>query len=87
MYQAKTKGRDQAVVYSDTLQEQNDARLVIETGLRRALERDELRVHYQPVVTVGTGPLVGIRSARPLGAPDRGLVPPSSSSASPKTPG
>lgn len=77
MYQAKANGRDQAVVYSEVLREQNEARLMIESGLRRALERDELRVYYQPVVAVESGSLVGVEALVRWEHPTRGLVPPS----------
>jgi len=53
-----------------------DDRLAVETDLRRALELDQLELHYQPKVDIGTG---RVRSAEALirwRHPDRGLVPP-----------
>jgi diguanylate cyclase (GGDEF)-like protein/PAS domain S-box-containing protein len=76
MYQAKANGRDHVVVYSDILRQQNEARLTIESGLRRALERDELRVYYQPVVSVAGGSLVGMEALVRWEHPTRGLVQP-----------
>ena len=76
MYRAKATGRDRVVVYSDILRQQNEARLMTESGLRRALERNELRVFYQPVVSVASGELVGMEALVRWEHPTRGLVPP-----------
>ncbi|MCU1352727.1 MAG: hypothetical protein JWM05_1936, partial [Acidimicrobiales bacterium] len=76
MYQAKGNGRDRVVVYSDVLRERSEARLTIESGLRRALERNELRVHYQPVVSMDDGKLVGMEALVRWQHPTRGLVAP-----------
>ena len=44
--------------------------------LRRALEADELVLHYQPKVAVEDGAVIGRRGAGPLAAPDHGLLAP-----------
>jgi EAL domain-containing protein (putative c-di-GMP-specific phosphodiesterase class I) len=76
MYRAKAAGRNQAVVFDQGMHDQAAARLEAESGLRRALERDELRVHYQPVVDVGTGATVGFEALVRWQHPDLGLLPP-----------
>lgn len=58
MYAAKNRGGNQACFYSATMTEQARERLGIRNGLRRALERQELTLHYQPLVD-GMGDIIG----------------------------
>jgi EAL domain-containing protein (putative c-di-GMP-specific phosphodiesterase class I) len=59
MYAVKEKGRDGWQFFSENLQEQARQRLEITTGLRVAIERDELSVRFQPIVAAETGRIVG----------------------------
>ena len=52
MYRAKERGRGRYELFDESLRRRVLVRLRIESELRRALERDELRVHYQPIVDV-----------------------------------
>jgi len=49
----------------------------LESGLRRALEREEFLLHYQPKVNLETGDITGVEALIRWRQPDRGLVPPS----------
>ena len=49
-------------------------RLATENALHRALDRHELRVHYQPEIDLRTGAIVGVEALAALGAPERGLL-------------
>lgn len=59
MYAVKAGGRDGWQFFSDSLEEQARQRLEINNGLRKALERDELSVRYQPIVAAETGRIIG----------------------------
>ena len=76
MFRAKSAGRDQAAHFHQTMHEQATARLDDQLGLRRALERDELRAHYQPVVDLTTGEAVGMEALVRWQHPERGLIGP-----------
>ena len=51
-------------------------RVTLEHDLRRAIERSELRLHYQPLVSLGTGEVVGMEALLRWEHPTRGLIPP-----------
>jgi EAL domain-containing protein (putative c-di-GMP-specific phosphodiesterase class I)/HAMP domain-containing protein len=51
-------------------------RAALERDLRRAIDRDEFVLHYQPVVDLGTGRLAGAEALVRWSHPDRGLIPP-----------
>lgn len=76
MYQAKLRGKARyeaftPVMYSHALQ-----RLDLETALRRAVERDEFRVYYQPVIDLKTGLITGAEALVRWEDPHRGLISP-----------
>jgi diguanylate cyclase (GGDEF)-like protein len=76
MYRAKGAGRNQAVVFDEAMHEQAAARLEAEFGLRRALDKGELRVYYQPVVDLQTQETVGFEALVRWKHPTLGLLPP-----------
>ncbi len=77
MYEAKRRGRGRWVVFDQAMRTSALERLDTENALRRALERRELRVHYQPIVTLSDGKLCGVEALLRWQHPERGLLPPS----------
>jgi diguanylate cyclase (GGDEF)-like protein len=62
MYRAKAQGGARHAVFDQAMHDRVMARLELEAGLRRALERDELRVLYQPVIQTATGQISGFEA-------------------------
>jgi len=76
MYHAKDSGRDNRQFFKRELNERAIKRQSLENDVRRALEREELRVHYQPKVNLLTGEIVGVEALIRWLHPERGLVSP-----------
>jgi diguanylate cyclase (GGDEF)-like protein/PAS domain S-box-containing protein len=62
MYRAKAHGKARHEVFDTNMHEQTVALLQFETDLRRAIERGELRVHYQPIIDLTRGTLTGFEA-------------------------
>ena len=77
MYRSKEEGRDQYQLFTPTLNARSANRLVLETGLRRAMEARELTLHYQPIVDLATSSIVAVEALVRWMHPERGLVLPS----------
>ena len=76
MVRAKSNGRNTFQFYSTEIDSASREKLALETRLRRAIERDELLLHYQPKIDLKTGRLVGAEALLRWKHPDLGLVPP-----------
>lgn len=76
-YEAKEAGRATTVVYSERVRDRRAGRLAIETDLRRAVERGELSVEYQPRLGVADHALRGMEALLRWDHPDMGRIPPS----------
>ncbi|MGM0594829.1 MAG: bifunctional diguanylate cyclase/phosphodiesterase, partial [Pseudomonadota bacterium] len=76
LYRAKETGRNNYHFYIPELTEQSLERFELERDLRRALEQQELVVHYQPQVSAHTHRCVGVEALVRWQHPQRGLVPP-----------
>ncbi|HVR71666.1 MAG TPA: EAL domain-containing protein [Vicinamibacteria bacterium] len=77
MYRAKEQGRDSHRLYAPPMNEMAGERLALESALRRALAGDELVLHYQPLVEIGTGRLHGVEALLRWRHPEKGLLWPS----------
>jgi diguanylate cyclase (GGDEF)-like protein len=62
LYEAKSRGRDRAVFFCAEMAEQVEHRRSIELDLGTALEKDELSLHYQPLISCRTGMVVGVEA-------------------------
>jgi len=62
MYRAKEHGKSRYEIFDRKMFEQNLERLGLEEDLRHAIERDQLRVHYQPLVSLASGEIVGFEA-------------------------
>jgi diguanylate cyclase (GGDEF)-like protein len=73
---ARTLGRARFEVFDEAMQEREVALLETEMELRRALERGELRLFYQPIVALVDGHIAGFEGLVRWQHPERGLLPP-----------
>ena len=76
MYRAKARGRDRFEVFEPSLHAAAVQRLTLEADLKRALERDELCLHYQPIVALRSGRIAGVEALVRWNHPERGLLAP-----------
>src|SRR5262249_7546092 len=83
MHRAKAQGPGGFQIFDDGMHAQAVARLHLETELRRALARPEVRLHYQPfrppyqpIVSIGSGALVAFEGLLRWDHPQRGLLAP-----------
>jgi diguanylate cyclase (GGDEF)-like protein len=77
MYRAKAAQRTEFLRFEASMHDDLVARVDAEKDLRRAVERGDLRLHYQPLVDLRTGDVVGCEALARWNHPERGLIPPS----------
>ncbi|MFN6530990.1 EAL domain-containing protein [Nostoc sp. ChiSLP03a] len=76
MYRAKMIGRARYELFNSDMYADALARLQLETDLRRAIEREEFRVYYQPIVSLVSGSILGFEALLRWQHPERGLLNP-----------
>jgi diguanylate cyclase (GGDEF)-like protein/PAS domain S-box-containing protein len=76
MYRAKDMGKSRCEVFDDSMRERAMERLELESGLRHALEDGELRLVYQPLVTLDDGRISGVEALLRWDHPIFGMVAP-----------
>ncbi|QSJ18272.1 EAL domain-containing protein [Nostoc sp. UHCC 0702] len=76
MYRAKALGRARYELFNSDMYASAIARLHLENDLRRAIERREFRVYYQPIVSLTSGSIVGFEALLRWQHPERGLLNP-----------
>ena len=77
MYQAKSLGKARYVIFDPCMHVHAMNTLQIESDLRRAVDRQEFFIHYQPLVSLENGMLTGFEALVRWRHPERGLIPPS----------
>lgn len=77
LYHAKKAGGNEASFYRPEMNEAAVERLMTKSRLKRAFERDELLVHYQPKYNIETGAVIGAEALVRWELPDRGIILPS----------
>lgn len=76
LFKAKSSGRENYAFYSQELTTHAHQRVEMASALRHALDRQELRVHYQPLYHLTSRALIGVEALVRWQHPERGLVPP-----------
>jgi diguanylate cyclase (GGDEF)-like protein len=76
MYEAKTQGRSRSEVFNVELRERAQLRLELENDLRHALNREELELYYQPILSLRSDHITGFEALLRWRHPVRGLIAP-----------
>ena len=76
MYRAKEQGRDNYQLYTPAMNAKAIERLSLESRLRQAVANDELVLHFQPFIDLGTAEVLGAEALIRWRHPELGLIPP-----------
>jgi len=76
MYRAKSRGRACYELYDESLRRQTNARVEMESDLRAALAHGRFLLHYQPIIDLDRGHIVGVEALLRMQHPTRGLIGP-----------
>jgi len=76
MYHAKRSGRGGFEIYQPQMKPRSAERLILDTDLRTALARQEIELHYQPIIRLADGSIAGFEALMRWRHPTRGLLSP-----------
>jgi diguanylate cyclase (GGDEF)-like protein len=76
MYAGKKNGKDRVTIFESSMHHELLERLELENDLGEALERGQLALHYQPIIKLDTGAMVGVEALARWEHPSRGFVAP-----------
>jgi diguanylate cyclase len=76
MYQAKEAGRDAVALFEDSMRAQLSERVAIERELHHAVERHQLHLVFQPIISYETADVVGVEALVRWAHPTLGVIPP-----------
>ncbi|MGN7762254.1 ABC transporter substrate binding protein [Paenibacillus sp. 22594] len=76
MYKAKEEGKGTYIMYGEEMQRHFDERMIVEHHLRNAIANNELSLHYQPLVDIGSGDIWGFEALIRWNNPVLGFVSP-----------
>jgi EAL domain-containing protein (putative c-di-GMP-specific phosphodiesterase class I) len=76
MYRAKDGGRNRCIVFDSSMRDSVRARVETELALRHALDRDQLILHYQPIVAIADGSTRGFEALLRWAHPGKGMISP-----------
>ncbi len=76
MYRAKSAGRANFVIFDQSMHVQARRRLTLESDLRAALDSNQIRAHYQPIVNLSTGSITAFEALARWTHPEQGMIPP-----------
>jgi diguanylate cyclase (GGDEF)-like protein len=74
MYRAKAQGRGRYSIFESGMHAEVVRRMELEGDLKRAIERDQLRIHYQPIFDLENGRVTGVEALLRWRHPARGLI-------------
>ena len=77
LHEAQNRGPRTVLEYDVSIKDERADRLVMESDLRRAIDRREIEVHYQPIVDLETREIAGLEALARWRHPKRGMLPPS----------
>ncbi|GAE43870.1 diguanylate cyclase/phosphodiesterase [Mesobacillus boroniphilus JCM 21738] len=76
MYLAKDRGKNNYQFYTDKLHGLSSRKMELENGLRKALEQNQLMLHYQPQVNLETWKIIGVEALVRWVHPEKGIISP-----------